>query len=481
MAGIGGGGGTVYAGDVTTVINSFSKSGSTCSINASFTFTSTGFNGAKLPELDITSTSGGSTHITGNRYDNDPLTITFTITANDGDNIVISNAQWSDPSESGDSANMNTPKTIYSIPLPTTTNSTTIKGFTYIDSHNYLNKANLRGGFGFMWGAPAWGGALMGQRTMDTEINGQVRIEHTEQTTISGQARIAFIHQTDLNGQVDILKTNQTTISGQTRIENTKTTTISGRTRIERTGSTTINGQTLIETAGLTNIAGQVDIKKANQTTISGRVRIEITNTTDISGQTRIEHTEQTDISGQTFICHINQTEINGVVRIENTASTDITGQVTVTDKHQTHIEGMVCIVRIERTEITGQVSIIQTIPEKLPHTWEYDDSEKLPETWEYENPEKQPQSWENSTPKVASEWDDSSANDKLPQDWEYNDPEKEPETWEYEQYEIKSIPPVYKGANYGGFGTLYGVAYGSSIERPLERQTTISGVVNIT
>ena len=44
---------------------------------------------------------------------------------------------------------------------------------------------------GMMWGSSAWGGiVLQTKQTKETNINGQVRIEHTNTTSISGQFRI---------------------------------------------------------------------------------------------------------------------------------------------------------------------------------------------------------------------------------------------------------------------------------------------------
>ena len=422
------GGGDIYSGTITCVVNSCVSNGDgTYTVNADFSFACAAFTGAKFPYLIISSTSGGSVSFAGNKYENDPLNYTFTIAAVPGDTLTITSGSWQDPSESGAQALLASNVGIYTIPDSPTPTPTT--------------GSSIFGGFwGAAWGGGAWGGiVLQSTQTKKTNINGQTRIEQTASTAINGQARIENTAQTDISGQARIAYNVQTNIDGRVRI-------VGG------------NG---------TVINGQVDILVTTNKTIDGRVRIGHTNAKTINGRVHIMRTEQTNI--------------DGIVDIENTATTSLNGVVNIYKVNHTDIDGVVRVESTETTEINGRVRVITTVPEKLPQTWEYDDPEKLPETWEYENPEKQPQSWEDSAPKVASEWDDSSANDKLPQDWEYDDPEKEPETWEYEQYEIKSIPPVYKGANYGGFGTLYGVAYASSIERPLERQTIISGVVNIT
>ena len=174
----GGGGGETYEGFISTVVNYYAESSpGYYTISANFYFASTGFSGAKLPYLTISSSSGGTTYVDGNRYDNDPLTREFTIAAQPGDTITVSSAHWADPSESGSEAYLSFAAYIMEIP----------------DTPEPGSGAGIFGGFwGATWGGGAWGGIWSQQSTQvsETDITGQVRIEITPDTSLNGQARI---------------------------------------------------------------------------------------------------------------------------------------------------------------------------------------------------------------------------------------------------------------------------------------------------
>lgn len=257
------GGGDIYSGTITCVVNSCVSNGDgTYTVNADFSFECAAFTGAKFPYLIISSTSGGSVSFTGNKYENDPLNYTFTIAAVPGDTLTITSGSWQDSSESGAQASLASNVGIYTIPDSPTPTPTT--------------GSSIFGGFwGAAWGGGAWGGiVLQSTQTKETNINGQTRIEQTASTAINGQARIENTAQTD--------------ISGQTRIVYNVQTNIDGRVRIVGGNGTVINGQVRIILTNHADIDGVVNIYKINHTDIDGIVRVKSIETTKINGRVRV-------------------------------------------------------------------------------------------------------------------------------------------------------------------------------------------------
>ena len=150
----GGGSGKTHEGFISTVVNYYAESSpGTYEINADFYFDCSGIFRREITSLTISSSSGGTTYVDGNLYRKDPLTRTFTISAQPGDTITVSSAHWDDPSDSGADAYLSFPAYIMDIPQPG-------------------SGAGIFGGFwGAAWGGGAWGGIYSQQSTQTSETN----------------------------------------------------------------------------------------------------------------------------------------------------------------------------------------------------------------------------------------------------------------------------------------------------------------------
>jgi hypothetical protein len=241
------GGGGFYSGSISTIINSCVKNGSSYTINASFTFTSDGFNGAKLPSLSITSSSGGSVYLEGNRYDNDPLTKSFSIDAVAGDTITISSAYWDDPSDSGSSAYLDSPSNIYTIPA------------------EEVKEVSISG-------------AVDVAKTFSKAIAGIVDIKKAISKSITGAVSIDSPFYTEITGTVNIDNPNER-VSSQS---------VTAMVRIQKTGSGTITGMVRIARLDTATIQGGVRVWKSQTATISGLARIGRKRTDTITGRVKI-------------------------------------------------------------------------------------------------------------------------------------------------------------------------------------------------
>ena len=283
LRGAGGGGGDMYAGYISTTINSCVKNGSSYTINASFTFTSDGFYGAKLPSLTITSSSGGSAYVDGNRYDNDPLVRSFSITANAGDTITISSAYWDDPSDSGSMAYLDSPSVIYTIPNDVVEN------------------------WGNTWGVSAWGGLFRPDGELkELDISGSVCVAKVFSKDIAGSLRVAKISSSNISGVVRVQKSATKDISGKVRVAGIQTTSISGAVYVDNPNERVVE----------LDITGIVDVLKAGSTTISGKVHIQREEEATIGGQIRVEKAETSDITGIVRVGRVSDVDISGRVRV---------------------------------------------------------------------------------------------------------------------------------------------------------------------
>ena len=271
-----------YPGTITAVINSCVKNGSNYDFNASFSFDCEGFSGAKLPTLTIHSSSGGSITFTGNAYENDPLVKDFSLSAEAGDTITISSASWSDPSDSAQSALLQSATEIYTIPDEVET-----KGAT--------------------WGATAWGGIYRpAGKLKEVSISGAVDVAKIFSNTISGSLRVAKVSSKTISGVVRVEKTLAKDISGRLLVMGTQTVDISGAVYVKNPNERVVEK----------NISGIVDVLKANSVGMSGKIHIQRAETSDISGHIRVEKTQTATVAGAVRVARANAVDISGSVRV---------------------------------------------------------------------------------------------------------------------------------------------------------------------
>lgn len=349
MAGAGGGG-TSYGGYVSAVINSCEQNGSTYTINASFYFSSDYFSGAKLPYLQLESSSGGTASIDGERYDNDPLVRTFNIEADAGDIISVVSGYWDNPSDSGDSAYVSSPSILFAIPS--------------------VEKAETKGA---TWGATAWGGSYT-PAGEDKEVD------------ISGAVSVLKIFSDDIEGRVRVAKVSSEAISGMVRVEKPASKSISGMVRVAGIQETSISGAVYVENpdekVSTAEISGRVDVLKTSLASISGKVHIQRNDVAEIEGQIRVEKPQTADIAG--------------ILRVERTNDVDITGRVRV---------------RVSTPEKLPTDWDYDRLPEaedwagedKAPEEWD-----KTPELEpdEWEETEKETDAWEDADDKTPAVWE---------------------------------------------------------------------------
>lgn len=271
-----------YPGTITAVISSCVKNGSNYDFNASFSFNCSGFSGAKTPTLTIHSSSGGSVTVIGDRYNNDPLVKDFSLSAEAGDTITISSADWNDPSDSGKSALLLSATEIYTIPDEVET-----KGAT--------------------WGATAWGGIYRPAGELkEVSISGVVDVAKTFSNTISGSLRVAKVSSKTISGIVRVEKTLAKDISGRVMVMGTQTVDISGAVYVDNPNEQVVEK----------NISGVVDVLKANSSSISGKIHIQKAEATTIRGQLRVEKPQTATIAGAMRVAKENAVDISGRVRV---------------------------------------------------------------------------------------------------------------------------------------------------------------------
>lgn len=344
-------GGENYEGYVSAVINSCVQNGSAYTINASFTFSCAGFSGAKLPYLQISSSSGGTASVEGERYDNDPLVRTFSLTASAGDTISVASGYWDDPSDSGASAYIFSPIIIYTIP-------------------SEVVKAETKGA---TWGATAWGGSYT-PAGEDKEID------------ISGAVSVLKIFSDDIAGRVRVVKVSSKAISGRVRVEKPASKSISGRVMVAGIQETSISGSVYVENpderVSTAEIIGRVDVLKTSLASISGKVHIQRNDVAEIEGQIRVEKPQTADIAG--------------ILRVERTNDVDIIGRVRV---------------RVS----TPEKLPTDWDYDRLPEAEDWAGEDKIPEEWdkapelepdEWEETEKETDAWEDADNKTPAVWE---------------------------------------------------------------------------